>query len=215
MNITYRQAQSGKWLVHEAKPHTLGVGVEKVGTPTGGQTTGFQYGNFDTEAEAAEFANELATKCGCTVVEWKPATRRNSQYIDLPAADDDRISINSDKTIEWYRGEVLKNCDITPGQWFGYEFALVDMSTGERLLLSNDGRYQVGDLKRTILHWRAAVDERLGLPRGRNGGRNPIGDGPMERHNIMISASLWRKAAELGDGNASEGVRLALESASV
>lgn len=53
------------------------------------------------------------------------------------------------------------------------------------------------------------------IPRGRYGGRNPIGDEPMERHNIMISADLWRKAAELGDGNASEGVRLALESASV
>lgn len=213
MNITYRQTQSGKWLVCEAKPHTLGVGVKKVGTDSGGHTTGFQYGSFDTEAEAAEFATNLAAERGWSIVEWIEPTVRNPQFIDLAMPNDDLISINSDKTIEWYRGEVLKNVDITEGKWFGYDFAIVDMSTGERLLLSDNGRYRVGDLKATVLRWRGLVDERLGeiVPRGRNGGRNPIGDEPMERHSITINATLWQKAEQIGDGKASDGIRKALE----
>ena len=49
-------------------------------------------------------------------------------------------------------------------------------------------------------------------PRGREGGRNPINpDEPMQRHQIRINDSLWDKAVEIGDGNASNGIRQALE----
>lgn len=213
MKITYRQTQSGKWLVHEAKPHTLGVGVEKAGEYSGEYTTGYQFGTFDSDTEAIAAMNELAAERGFTVVEWIEPIARNPQFIDLPVPDEDRISINADKTIEWYRGEVLKNRDVTPGNWFGYDFAIVDVTTGERLLLSEDGRYRVGDLKQTILRWRAMVDARLGdvVARGREGGRNPIGEEPMRRRQITINDSLWEKAERIGDGKASEGIRRALE----
>jgi len=214
MDITYRQTQSGKWLVCEAKPHGLGVGVQKVGTPSGGHTSGFQYGRFDTEAEAVECMNIIAAQRGYDIVQWIEPVNRNPQFIDLPRPDNDRISINSDKTIEWYHGEILKNIDITEGKWFGYDFALIDCTTGERLLLSEEGRYRVGDLKHAILKWRASVDERLGevIPRGREGGRNPIvPDEPMRRHQIRINDSLWNKATTIGDGNVSDGIRQALD----
>lgn len=213
MNITYRKTQSSKWLVCEAKPHTLGVGVQKVGTESGGHTTGFQFGTFDEEGQAKDYAGSLARQRGWSIVEWVEPVKRNPQFIDLDMPDNDLISINSDKTIEWYRGEVLKNVDVTSGKWFGYDFAIVHVSTGERILLSNDGRYRVGDLKAAILKFRALVDERLGevVPRGRNGGRNSIADEPMARRNISISDTDYDYATSIGGGKASAGIRVALE----
>lgn len=49
------------------------------------------------------------------------------------------------------------------------------------------------------------------IPRGREGGRNPIGDELMMRRQITINDSLWNKAERVGDGNASDGIRRALE----
>lgn len=213
MNITYRKTQSGKWLVCEAKPHTLGVGVQKVGTESGGHTTGFQFGTFEEEGQAKDYAGSLARQRGWSIVEWVEPVKRNPQYIDLDMPDNDLISINSDKTIEWYRGEVLKNVDITEGKWFGYDFAIVDVWTGERLLLSKEGRYRVGDLKQAIAAFRYRVDDRLGevVPRGRNGGRNTIADEPMTRRNISITDTDYKYAASIGGGKASAGIRVALE----
>jgi hypothetical protein len=210
MNITYRQTQSGKWLVCEAKPHTFGVGVQKVSTPSGGHTTGYQYGKFDTVQEAIDFANELATRRGWSIVEWQEPVNRNPQFIDMDLPDDDLISINSDKTIEWYRGEVLRNLDLTPYPRFGYDLAIVDISTGERLLEPTNGRYRLGDLRQAIMQFREQVDARLGTPRGRNGGRDPIGDEPMKASTVRLPDELWQKAKEIGNGNASDGIRKAL-----
>lgn len=209
MNITYRQTQSGKWLVCEAKPHTLGVGVQKVGTPSGGYTTGYEYDRYDTESEAANAARQLATERGWQVVEWIEPVTRNQDFIDLP--DGEFVSINADKTVEWYRGEVLKNVDITPYPRFGYEFALTDMTTGDRFLVQDTSRYSTTVLKNVIRRFRECVDARLGQPRGRNGGRPQIADEPQRRHNITISDSLWQRAEQIGDGNASDGIRRALE----
>jgi len=211
MNITYRKTQSGKWLVCEAKPHTLGVGVQKVGTDSGGHTTGFQFGAFEDEAQAIAAMNGIARARGFSIVKWIEPINRNPQFIALDMPEDSLISINSDKTIEWYRGEVLKNIDITPGHWFGYDFAIIDCSTGERLLLSDSGRYKVGELKQAILQFRQRVDARLGevIPRGRDGGRKTIADEPTERHNISITPTDWNYAASIG-GSASDGIRVAL-----
>lgn len=70
------------------------------------------------------------------------------------------------------------------------------------------------------LPWRIIVDaegqvigvEPTVIMRGRDGGRNPIGDEPMKRRQIQIPNALWEKARSLGDGNASAGIRKALES---
>ena len=145
----------------EAKDHTLGVGVQRVHTKSGGHTTGFQYGHFNTEAEAIQRMNEIAAQRGYTVVQWVEPINRNPQFIDMPRPDSDRIAINANKTIEWYRSEVLKNIDITEGNSFGYDFAIADYTTGERFLLSKNGRYSVGDIKQAIMRWRRTVDTRL------------------------------------------------------
>lgn len=52
------------------------------------------------------------------------------------------------------------------------------------------------------------TNEGRGLPRGRAGGRPSL---DVERHNITITSDLWQKAERIGDGNASEGIRKALE----
>jgi hypothetical protein len=43
--------------------------------------------------------------------------------------------------------------------------------------------------------------------------RNPVGRPSLdvERHNITITRSLWQKAEQIGGGNASDGIRKALE----
>lgn len=43
--------------------------------------------------------------------------------------------------------------------------------------------------------------------------RNPVGRPSLdvERHNITITRTLWTKAEQIGDGNASDGIRTALE----
>lgn len=161
MKITFHQTRNGRWLVHEARPHTLGVGVEKVGTPTGAHVTGCQFGAYLTEVEAEGHACRLCANNGWELVEWQPPTETNEQFIDLDQPDDETIHLNADKTIEWYRGFVLKNVDVTPRPHFGYEFAICLMATGKVFLNSKDGGYRLGDLKWAILEARDHVDKLL------------------------------------------------------
>lgn len=48
--------------------------------------------------------------------------------------------------------------------------------------------------------------------RAPGGGRKPLAstDDPTQRHDVTMPVSLWDKARELGDGNASAGIRRAL-----
>lgn len=49
--------------------------------------------------------------------------------------------------------------------------------------------------------------------RAPGGGRKPLAstDDPTQRQDVTMPASYWAKARELGDGNASAGIRVALD----
>jgi hypothetical protein len=163
MNISYRLTRSGKWLVCEALPHTLGVGVERVGTPTDAYTTGTQFGAYATEDAALAQVEALTKEFACTYVPWVTPHEFNQQFIDLDLSDDAIVYIATDKTIEWYKGRVIKNIDVTEGKWFGYDFAImIANGDGRRFLESTNGGYRLGDLKRAILEARRVIDEEGG-----------------------------------------------------
>lgn len=60
MKIAIRQTRKGDWLIFEARPHTLGIGLEKVGQSTGAYTTGQQFDRRPTRPEAESAALEIA-----------------------------------------------------------------------------------------------------------------------------------------------------------
>lgn len=160
MKITYRQTRNGMWLVCAALPHVLGVGVKKVGTPTGAYTTGHQFGSYTEEQDARTHMENLASEHGYEIVEWVTPTEFNQDFLDIDLPDEEWISINPDKTIMWYKGKVLKNFDVTPGKRFGYKFELQLVGHDECFLASTDECYQVGELKQAILRCQEYIDEK-------------------------------------------------------
>lgn len=138
MKISIRQTQKGDWLVFEAIPATLGVGVDQVDSPAGGYTTGLQFQRFETDEEAENYAGALVAKTNAELVEWQPPQRQNSHFEDLPQLYPDRanyetkeqaeaagwIRINPSKTITHYRGIKIYCADVTPGNSFGYELSI-------------------------------------------------------------------------------------------
>jgi hypothetical protein len=133
---SYRQTQLGDWLVFRAIPATYGPGINRVGDPAPGFTTGAQHNRFDTEAEAVAEAHRLAATNG-EVVEYAPP-QRNPQFVDLPrqypnettyetlseASADGWININPSKTVHYYKGHVIYVRDVTPGASYGYNLAI-------------------------------------------------------------------------------------------
>jgi len=136
--ISVRHTQKGDWLIFEAIPATLGIGVNKVGSSAGGYTTGLQFDRRETEEEAQNYAGELAVKIGAEIVEWEPPQNKNTLFSDLlplyPAVTDYETSeqaesagwirINPSKTIIHYRGVKIYCADVTPGNSFGYKLAI-------------------------------------------------------------------------------------------
>lgn len=183
--ISYRQARRGDWIVCQAVPATMDIGMAKVGSPAGGYTTGTIYGRADTEEAAEQMAQSTAREHNGTVVAWE-YPRPNPQFADLPrkypmqtsgyeswqaARADGWVTINPSKTIEHYRGRVIYCADITPGNSSGYELAVT--CAGIRYLESTtvwaeDGAvskfcpaFRAGDLVDAIEAARRWIDEDL------------------------------------------------------
>lgn len=143
--ISYRKTQGrGDWLIFEAVPYTNGIGVRQVGTPARGYTTGLQFGRADTEEEAKNSAKAIAQEKEMVLVLWEPPRDPNPKFVDLSrqfpvkkdynskeeAEADGWIYINPSKTIEWYKGRVIKCIDVTPGNSFGYDLAIKIVGQG-------------------------------------------------------------------------------------
>jgi hypothetical protein len=163
MNISYRLTRSGKWLVCEALPHTLGVGVGRVGTPTDAYTTGTQFGAYATEDAALAQVEALTKEFAYTYVPWVTPHEFNQQFIDLDLSDDAIVYIGTNKTVDLYKGQAIRNIDVTEGKWCDNDFAIVIAGgDGRRYLESTNGGYRLGDLKRAILEARRVIDEEGG-----------------------------------------------------
>ena len=180
MLISTRQTRKGDWLVFEAILAKTGIGVEPVGQPAGGYTTGLQFNRFPTEEEAGNYAGELATKTGGEVVDWQPPAH-NVRFVDLPrlypeatefatpdeAAAAGWVYITPSKTIEWCRGVKIACADITAGKSFGYDLAI--MALGEQFAASTtvwingkfSPRFKTGDIVDAIHKARAFIDSDL------------------------------------------------------
>lgn len=187
--VSFRKTRSGDFLIFEAAPYKHGIGVRKVGSEGGGYTTGYQFGRANTEPEAkaaaealvAEMTDDFST---WQVVEWQPPMQKNPQFVDLPkqypinrvyeskpaAEADGWIYINPTKTIEHYRGRVIKCIDISPGNSFGYNFALRIWGEDEDFAISQElrigefqgtTRFRSGDIVDAILAAREWIDNDL------------------------------------------------------
>jgi hypothetical protein len=180
MKIATRKTQRGDWLVFEAVPAKAGVGVERVGNPLPGYTTGLQFSRFQTEEEAGAYAGELAVKIGGEVVDWlAPGTNR--QFADLPrlfpaeteygtvdeAATAGWLYIAPGKTIERHRGVKIACADVSTGQSFGYDLAIV--AGGRRFLESTtvwtggkfSPRFRTGEVVEAISQAREFIADDL------------------------------------------------------
>ena len=141
--ISYRQTQKGDWLIFHAVPYTQGIGVNQVGTPGNGYTTGHQYGRADSEKEAERSAQALVAEnstpyCKWVIVPWVPPYPPNPQFEGLSkkhplkteytsledAESDGWIYINPSKIVAIYRERTIRCQDITPGRSFGESFAI-------------------------------------------------------------------------------------------
>lgn len=136
--ISIRQTKAGDWLICEAIPNALGIGVQSVGDTAPGYKTGHQYDRYPTEHEAIAFAEGLAAGLDAELVDWQHP-EENSRFEDLPrlfpkrtsyqtveeAEADGWIRINPSKTVSWYRGMKIYCKDISPGNSFGYDLAIV------------------------------------------------------------------------------------------
>ena len=146
--ISVRQTKRGDWLVFQAVPATLGMGIEKVGNLAGGYTTGYQYDRFPTESEANEYAELLAKKLNSQVVKWQYKQRENPQFINLPklyptkkqfnnreeAEKEGWIYISPNKCLCYYKDIRIWCKDIIPGASFGYDLAIV---TNDKIYLES------------------------------------------------------------------------------
>lgn len=183
-----RKTHSGDYLIFEAVPYKRGIGVEKVGSPGIGYTTGHQFGRADTEPEAVAAAEAIAAEesdefCHWVLIEWRPPTEKNSRFVDMPkkfpecktydkkghAEASGWIYINPAKTIEWYRGRGIKCIDVSPANSFGYNFAI--KIVGEEINFAESGeigigrfvsiRFRSGDVVEGILAARQWIDDDL------------------------------------------------------
>jgi hypothetical protein len=165
--VSVRQTRRGDWLVFEALPATMGIGVAKVGSVGRGYKTGHQYGRFGTEAEANVEARRIADEKDGVVVAWE-YPGQNTPFSALPrkyptrthydtdedAAADGWLYIFPDKTIEWYRGHLIYVQDITPGRAIDYELAVM-VKGHDRIFTRNEltwiggkfsWRFRTGDI---------------------------------------------------------------------
>lgn len=181
MKISMRQTQKGDWLVFEAIPATMGVGVSKVGSPAGGYTTGLQLNRFDSEELAYRFAAELSAKTGSDIVDWLPPQAQNEQFRDLPklypirkdydtsteAEADGWIHINPSKSIDYHKGIKIYCADVSPANTFGYNLAI--MAAGRRYAETSQIwigrnfsiRFRAGEIVDAIEAARAFIDDDL------------------------------------------------------
>lgn len=186
--ISVRKTHSGDYLIFEAVPYKRGIGVEKVGSPGIGYTSGHQFGRADAEPEALRAAKAIVAEksdgfCHWVLIEWRPPTEKNVQFVDMPkkfpsgnqyesrgaAEEDGWIYINPAKTLEWYRGRVIKCVDVSPANSFGYDFAI--RIVGEEINFAQTGeigigrffsiRFRSGDVVEGILAARGWIDEDL------------------------------------------------------
>lgn len=186
--ITTRKTQSGDYLIFEAVPYKLGIGVEKVGSTGAGYTTGHQFGRADTEPEAVAAAEAIVAEksdgfCHWVLIKWRPPTEKNVQFVDMPkkfpecktydkkvhAEASGWIYVNPAKTLEWHRGRVIKCVDVSPDNSFGYDFAI--RIVGEEINFAETGeigigrfvsiRFRSGDVVEGILAARGWIDEDL------------------------------------------------------
>lgn len=125
-------------MVFEAIPATLGIGIEKVGSPAGGYTTGKQFERYLSRDEAIRHAGDLTARTGGQLVEWQSPESQNVQFGDLPKLYPTRteydtseqaelagwIHINPSKTITFYKSVKIYCADVTPGRSFGYDLAI-------------------------------------------------------------------------------------------
>lgn len=183
--VSYRQTRRGDWIVCEALPATMDIGMDKVGSPAGGYTTGEVYNRADSEEAAEEMAQAIAHERGGVVVAWEHP-RPNPQFGDLPrryptqtggyeswqaAHADGWVTISPHKTIEHYRGRVIRCADITPGNSFGYKLAIECAGTHyleSTTVWAEDGTvsefspaFRSGDLVDAIEAARRWIDEDL------------------------------------------------------
>lgn len=181
MKISMRQTQKGDWLVFEAIPATMGVGVSKVGTLAGGYTTGLQLNRFDNEELAYRFAAELSAKTGSEIVDWLPPQAQNVQFRDLPklyptakrydtsaeAEADGWIHINPSKSIDYHKSIKIYCADVSPVGTFGYNLAI--MADGRRYAESStiwigqhlSIRFRAGEIVDAIEAIRRFIDSDL------------------------------------------------------
>jgi hypothetical protein len=181
MPISIRQTQKGDWLVFEAIPAKLGIGVQQVGTLAGGYNTGFQYNRFPIESDAEDYAILLAEKLNSEIVEWEYPQQTNVQFEDLPklyptqskfdnanaAQNAGWIRINPNKTITHYKGVKIYCSDITPGAAFGYDLAIT--ANSEYYLESSEIwignyfsiRFRAGDIVDVIKAIKQVIDNDL------------------------------------------------------
>lgn len=155
--ISCRKTQRGDWLIFEAVPYTNGIGARKVGSPGQGYTTGHQFGRAEDENEACNSAKAIAQEMEMVLVPWEPPRDFNPRFIDLPpqnptkkdynskdeAKADGWIYINPSKTIEHYRGRVIKCIDVTPGRSFGYNLAIKIAGQGRHVKIEEDSIYEI------------------------------------------------------------------------
>lgn len=168
--ISVRQTKRSDWLVFQAIPATLGMGIEKVGTLVGGYTTGYQYDRFPTEQEANEYAKKLAEKLQAQVVKWEYKQRENPQFIDLTklyptekefntsekAKKAGWINISPNKRLCYYNDVRIWCKDVTLGTSFGYNLAIV---ANDKIYLESteiwisgkfSQRFRTGDIVDTV-----------------------------------------------------------------
>jgi hypothetical protein len=186
--ISTRKTRSGDYLIFEAVPYRLGIGVATTGSKGSGYTTGHQFGRADTESEAVAAAEAIVVEnddetCHWILIDWQPPMDKNLQFVDLdkkyPQAKDFEtkaeaetagwVYINPSKTIEWYRGRVLKCVDVSGGDSFGYDFAIKikgevsEFATSKTIGIGRmvSARFRSGDVVDGILAARQWIDADL------------------------------------------------------
>lgn len=185
--LSCRQTRRGDWIVCQAVPATLDIGIERVGNPADGYTTGHIFSRHAGEDEARRAAEALAVQKGWAFApDWKHP-RRNGQFSELPkkyptrttgyssfdeAREDGWIHINPSKTIQHYRGRVIYCADITQPPSSGYDLAvscagIVYLEStevwamGERGFSNFSPRFRTGDLVDAIQAARRWIDDDL------------------------------------------------------